>query len=179
MTDNQLIQLFLPIIQAQLIVDGFTNVIVQQMDQPTQQGIPTTPTVYFQKVYNHRYGWGIAYPKWDTVSQTMVLHEDQWHETSFQVSALYIQNPITPNQFTAADLANEVAYIMQSQKTLIALMAQNVGLLRIENINNPYRQDDRDQFEALPSFDFILTHLESRVSIVRRIRDYVVNLQRE
>lgn len=179
MNDNQLIQLFLPIIKAGLIADGFTNVMVQASDLPNQQGIPRVPTVFFKKIHDHRYGWGKAYPKWDVGLAAERLHEDQWHETTFQISTLYIQNPSTPNQYTAADLCNEVAYIMQSEATRVTLMAQNVGILRVSEITNPYFQDDKDQFEAMPSFDFILTSLETRVSTIPVVSSFVADVHRE
>ena len=179
MRDNLLIQLFLPIIVSGLAADGFTGVIVQQMDQPTQQGIPTNPTVYFQKIYNHRYGWGMTYAKWDTESETEKNYEPQWHETTFQVSTLVIQNPLTPNQYTAADLSNAVATIMQSEATRVTLMAQNVGILRISELTNPYFQDDKDQFEAGPTFDFILTHLQTRVSTIPVVSSFIPGIYRE
>lgn len=179
MNDNALIQLFLPIITAQLLVDGFTNVVVQQWAQPTQQGIPRQSTVFFQKIYNHRYGWGDATNVWNPDTMQMDLYETQWHETSFQFFSMVVQNPQTPTQYTAGDLANEVASILQSQATRVTLMAQNVGILRVSEITNPYFQDDRDQFEATPSFDFILTSLETRLTIVPTVSDFVVNIQRE
>lgn len=179
MLDNQLIQLFLPIIKTGLVTNGFTGVIVQANDLPNQQGIPRGPTVFFHKIHDHRYGWGKAYPKWDASIPAEVLHEDQWHETTFQVSTLAIQNPNTPNQYTAADLCNEVASIMQSEATRVTLMASNVGILRISEITNPYFSDDRDQFEAMPSFDFVLTSLESRVSNIPVVSSFVVDIHRE
>lgn len=179
MNDNALIQLFLPIITAQLIVDGFTGVIVQQYEQPTQQGIPRLPTVFFQKIHDHRYGWGDAYNKWNPNTSQMDLYETQWHETHFQFFAMVVPNLLQPISYTAADLANEVASILQSQATRVTLMASNVGILRVSEITNPYFQDDRDQFEATPSFDFVLTSLETRISIVPTVTDFVVNIQRE
>lgn len=170
MLDNQLIQLFLPIIKNGLVADGFGEVLTQQKDQPTQQGIPRGPTVYFQKLHDHRYGWVGANPQWNGSLEHNT--EIQWHETTFQISTLVVQNPLTPNQYTAADLANEVASIMQSEATQAILMAQNVGLLRVTEITNPYFQDDRDQFEATPSFDLVLTHLETRVSTVPVVSSY-------
>lgn len=179
MLDNQLIQLFLPIIKAGLVADGFTNVMTQAMDLPNQQGIPRLPTVFFKKIHDHRYGWGKAYPKWNPNIPAEQLHEDQWHETTFQISTLSIQIPTTPNQFTAADLCNEVASIMQSEATRVTLMSSNVGILRVSEITNPYFSDDRDQFEAMPSFDFVLTSLETRVSTIPVVSSFVVDIVRE
>ena len=163
MNDNQLIQLFLPIIQAGLTADGYSDVITKQANQPTQQGTNTGPTVYFFKVGSKRYGFLGRYDVWNSNTNEMVHTESQYYETTFQISAWVRQFPITPNQYTASDLVNEVASIMQSDNTRDILNASGVGILRITDISNPYFVDDRDQFEASPSFDFILTSQGSRV----------------
>ena len=162
-TDNSLIQLFLPLIQAGLAADGFNNVVVQQANQPTQQGSPTAPTVYFYKLYDKRYGFLKRIDEWDSNLNRMAHHEKQYYETSFRFQALVLQNPKYPT-YTASDLANEVACILQSDSTLFALNAQGVGVLRITDIANPYFTDDRDNFEAIPSFDFTMLYLNDRFS---------------
>ena len=164
MTDNQLIQLFLPIIQAGLIADGFTNVTVKQSNQPTMQGINTNPTVYFFKVSNKRYGFLGRYDKWSALQSNMVHTEKQYFETTFQVAALVLQNPKDTSLPTALDLVNDVASIMQSDKTRAILNASKVGILRVQDVLNPYFFDDRDNFEASPSFDFVLTYRNDRIS---------------
>jgi|SRR5271163_220366 len=170
-TDNTLIQLFLPIIQAGLIADGFTNVVTQQANQPTQQGIPTAPTVYFYKTHTKRYGFLGRNDKWNSMSSMMVHHEHQYYETTFRIQTLVLQSVKNPT-YTAADLANEVASIMQSDATLATLNAQGVGILRVMDIANPYFTDDRDNFEALPSFDFTLLYLNDRTSTTPIIDTY-------
>ena len=162
-TDNTLIQLFLPSIQNGLIADGFANVVVQQANQPTQQGIPTAPTVYFYKTNTKRYGFLGRQDIWDPNTSKMVHHETQYYETTFRIQSLVLQNVKSPS-YTSADLANEVSSILQSDNTVTALNAQNVGILRITDIVNPYFTDDRDNFEALPSFDFTLLYLNDRLS---------------
>ena len=162
--DNDLIRLFLPIIQAGLVADGFPDVIVKQANQPTQQGVNSSPTVYFFKVSNKRYGFLGRFDVWDSGLGQMVHDEKQYFETTFQISALVRQFPITPNQYTTSDLVNEVASIMQSDTTLATLNNAGVGILRVTDIINPYFTDDRDQFEASPSFDFTLTYQNDRVS---------------
>jgi hypothetical protein len=169
MTDNQMIQLFLPIIQAGLLADGFTNVTVKQSNQPTQQGVNSNPVVYFFKVASKRYGYLGRYAKWDSVNNVMVHTETQYYETTFQVSALVRQFPTTPNQYTASDLINEVASIMQSDNTLGILNDSGVGILRVQELVNPYFVDDRDNFEASPSFDFTLVSQANRVNNIPKI----------
>lgn len=162
-TDNTLIQLFRPIIQNGLIADNFTDVVVQQANQPTQQGIPTASTVYFYKTGNRRYGFLGRQDVWNSFANSMIHHERQYYETTFRIQTLVLQNVKAP-LYTASDLANEVASIMQSDKTLAILNSQDVGILRVTNIINPYFTDDKDNFEALPSFDFTLLYLNDRIS---------------
>lgn len=162
-TDNTLIQLFLPIIRNGLDSNGFNNVVIQQANQPTQQGIPKAPTVYFYKTHTKRYGFLGRHDDWDSVGLRMVHNERQYYETTFRIQTLVLQNVKIP-LYTAADLADEVASILQSDKTLAILNAQGVGILRITDIVNPYFTDDMDNFEALPSFDFTLLYLNDRIS---------------
>lgn len=170
-TDNSLIQLFLPIIQAGLVADGFTNVTVIQANQPTQQGSPTGPTVYFYKTHTKRYGFLGRQDQWDVNLGRMNHHETQYHETTFRFQILVLQNVKNPG-YTASDLADEVASILQSDTTRATLNAQGVGMLRITDISNPYFTDDRDNFEALPSFEFTLLYLNDRFSTTPIIDTY-------
>jgi hypothetical protein len=164
MTDNQLIQLFLPIIQGGLVNDGYTDVAVKQFNQPTQQGANSGPTVYFSKIGDRRYGFLRRNSTWQPLISQMTHVEEQSYETTFQIMALVRQNPSNISLPTASDLVNEVAAIMQSDNTLQILNNSDVGILRVMDIRNPYFTDDQDIFEASPSFDFTLVHGQTRVS---------------
>lgn len=163
-TDNSLIQIFLPIINAGLTADGYTGVQVMQSNQPTQQGIPTSPTIYFFKVASRRYGYLGRLDEWDANTTTMIHTENQYYESTWQVSALVLQNPATPNQYTASDLVDEVSSILVSDVSRETLNTNGIGILRINDIVNPYFVDDRDNFEASPSFSFTLTYENFRES---------------
>ena len=54
MRDNELIQLFVPIIDTGLIDRGFVGVETIASYQPTQQGAPSAPTVFFYKLGEER-----------------------------------------------------------------------------------------------------------------------------
>ena len=164
MLDNRLIQVFLPIIQSCLTADGYNGVNVIAANQPTQQGVPLSSTVTFYKISDHRYGFLGRFNNWNPSNLTMEHTEEQMYETMFQVSALVIQSPTTPNQYTASDLVNEVSAIMQSDNTLDMLYNNGIGILRITAVSNGYFNDDMDNFEASPSFDFTLTHTQTRLS---------------
>lgn len=164
MNDNDLIRLFLPIINTGLTNAGYTGVTVKQGNQPTQQGVNTNPSVYFYKLYDKRYGFLRRDDEWDLDNDTMIHTEIQLYETTFQIESLVRQIPLTPYQYTASDLINEVAAIIQSDYARQILTSSNVGILRVSDVRNSYFTDDRDQFEAIPSFDFTLTHRQTRVS---------------
>lgn len=165
LTDNDLIQIFLPIIKNGLTADGFTGVVVQQAAQPTMQGSPIAPTVYFYKVGMKRYGYLGRSNRWDSIGSEMDHTESQFYESTWRIQSMVLQNPATPNQYTASDLADEVASIMQSDSTLDILNSNGIGILRITDIVNPYFMDDRDNYEAIPSFDFTLIYENERGSV--------------
>ena len=79
-------------------------------------------------------------------------------ETTFQLGVLNLQNPKTTTQYTASDVLNIVASILQSSATISQLAAVGVGIYRVTDLRNPYFTNDYDRFQASPSFDFTLTH---------------------
>lgn len=176
LNDNALIQIFLPILQSGLIAAGFATAIVKQSNQPTQQGANTVPTCYFFKVADKRYGYLGRYDKWDVISSQMVHTENQYFESTWQVGALVLQNPKDLTIPTASDLVNEAAWIMQSDATRQTLNTNGIGILRISDIVNPYFRDDRDNFEAFPSFDFTLVYEQQRIIQDPIITDYDIDI---
>ena len=61
---------------------------------------------------------------------------------------------------------NRAAAILQSQTAIDSFEAVNVGILRIQQLRNPYFSDDRERYEASPSFDFTLTHHQTIITSV-------------
>jgi hypothetical protein len=241
MLDNQLIQVFLPVINAQLTAYGYSGVTVIAANQPTQQGIPTGPTVYFYKLNDHRLGFLRRFDTWGgftligttngttlvtmpstsglspgmsvvaanisqgttivsivpnvsitlsaaatgssigetiTFNSVMVHTEEQQYETTFQVNALVIQSPSTPNQYTASDLVNDVCFIMQSDSTREILYNNQISILRVTDVTNGYFVDDKDNFEANPSFDFTLSYVRSKVSTGKVVSQAELDINR-
>lgn len=92
--------------------------------------------------------------------------ETQQYASTFQLSALSTQDPANIESLTASDIANLAAYVLQNSMTIAALEAQGVGILRIPQVRNPYFTDDRQRYEASPSFDFTLTHKQIVTTVV-------------
>lgn len=157
MLDNELISLLISIINAGLTLRSVSGVKTFQAYQPTQQGIIETQTVLISKLADYRRGSPERIDLWDSINNVMIHTELQVYETHYQIGSLYPQNPKI-NTLTASDLLNTVAQILQSNDCIDQLFSNDVQILRITDVRNPYFKDDRDLFEMSPSMDIALTH---------------------
>ncbi len=172
MLDNALIALLINVIIAGESAANIAGTPVKQAFQPTAQGANSQPTAYLYKLGDRRVGYVARTDVWDTVDSVMVHTETQQYMTTFQVSALAQQNPATPTQYTASDILNLVAGILQSEDTVAALEAQDVGILHIGEVRNPYFQDDYQRNEASPSMDITLCHKQVIVTQTPVVSEY-------
>lgn len=169
MTDNDLLEILITHLEARLAVWPFTAgygpVEVQAKQQPTKQGVPTAPTVFIEKLFDHRYGW--TQIQWDTSPLPDMLEETetQMYATTFQVSAMALQDVHNTYLPTASDLASIACDILQSRHTTFAFAQKGVGLLRATEVRNTYSPDDQDRQEASPSFDLVLTYPRSMPAV--------------
>lgn len=163
MTDNQLIALLIQILSQGLIDDGYAGVSVIQAFQPTQQGVNIAPAIYLSKSDDYLYGTKQSNYVFDPLDQLYVVTEIQRIETTFKFQALAIQNPVTPDAYTASDLVNEAGAIIRSQTTVDTLKPYGIGLLRSTAVSNAYDLDDKDQFEAAPAFNAVLVYDRTRI----------------
>jgi len=157
MLDNALIRLLISIINSGLLLRSVSGIQVLQAYQPTQQGIIETPMVLISKMDDIPRLWTERTDNWDPLATIETHTELQIYETHFQVGTLYPQNPAV-DSMTASDLANTVRQILQSEDCITALFNNDVQIIRITPIRNPYFKDDRDLFEMSPSFDIALNH---------------------
>jgi hypothetical protein len=162
MTDNDLISRLVAAIN--VIIENDTNlgpdsgVVVQQKQQPTQQGTPLAPaSVFVERLFDHRYGSPrIGY---EARSAGMLTEgESQIYETTFQISALKRIDPRNPMSITAPDLCNIVCLALQSRAIIRRLSEDDVGMLRVSEVRNLYFTNENDVQEAHPSFDLVLTY---------------------
>lgn len=159
MTDNELFTLVRTIILAGLTaraVPGVWDVV--RSNQPTQQGANSEPTVYLFKIGpDQRVGSPGTKYEYDAAGDAINVTENQIYASTFQASAL-VDESTDPAALTPSDALNVVAAIMQSDDTVAQLHAQGVGIGRVAQVTNPYNTNDRDQFQAGSSFDFVLTY---------------------
>lgn len=179
MNDKQMAALFmsqlLPAIQA---TAGLSAVKLKRSFQPRQHGADSSPYVYFVKIGDHRYG-STARKDTYTITPGEFTHtETQRYESTYQFSAWAPQDPAATTALTESDILSAVSDIMQSDAILAAFQSAGVGVLRVTDVRNPYIVDDRDQFEAVPSFDVVLTHERKRVSTVPAVVTYEATIIR-
>jgi hypothetical protein len=130
--------------------------MVAQAWQDHAEGIATGPAVYLAKIGDYRLGA----PKRDTIPDPdnvneVIRRETQVYETTFQAMGIWSAPDAA---LTAADLANRAAAILQSDLGLDFLRAADVGILRVGQVRNPKFVNGADEYEASPSFDFVLTY---------------------
>ena len=179
MNDRQLAALFmsqvLPRAQA---TAGLSAVKMARSFQPRMHGASSSPYLYFYKVGDHRHGYPQRTDKWNAQTSAMDHIETQKCETTFQFSAWIPQTAAGVTDLTESDILNAVVSIMQGDDLAAAFMSQGVGILRITDVRNPYIVDDHDQYEAVPTFDVVLTHDRIRVVTIPAITTTEINISR-
>lgn len=206
MKDNRLLREVRAVLLAGLADQGLSSVAVKQSFQPTNQGANEGPTVYLSKIADRRYGFLRRNDAWGYTQTTitnpdtglpilnpdtgepitaegdlaMIHTEIQQYETTLQANAFWIVDPATMSDYTmtASDLANAAAAILQSDATREALRAKGIGMLPVEDVRNPYFVDDKERFEASPSFDFTLTHRQVIISTSPVVVSFEGNFKR-
>src|SRR5688500_823069 len=142
MTDNPLFRVLLPLIRDGLRAVGVTDIAIKQHYQPTQQGVPSGPVVFLNKIGDYRYGYPQRKSVWDREAGAFVHTESVWMQTSFQANALAPQDPEQPDLPTASDLLNLTAIILQSDAARLTLQRHKIGIYRVQEIRQIYFVDD-------------------------------------
>ncbi len=171
MTDNGLIALLITAIRAGLEAQGFSPdegaFYVLQKWQPTQQGIPTAPTVYVEKLFDDNYGFPMRRQTFNGAGNNFDVVLTQNVETTIQISAWATQDSSNLSLPTASDMANAVRLWFCLPEVSAAMMkSDGANVLRTTKVTNPYIEDDRDRAEATPSFDLVITHHRSIATVV-------------
>jgi hypothetical protein len=158
MLDGQLISFLGAEILTAVAASDFGPIEVVQKGQPTQEGVPDGPTVFFEKLFHTDVGWPMVSWVKDPLSDQYIEEVTQRIETTFQITALWWQDPLATKVVTASDLVNQVNLYFKLPSTIGRFLLNKISLLRVREVRNPYFENDRHQFEAHPSFDLVLTH---------------------
>lgn len=159
MNDAELFKLIKEVVNSQLGFAKIPGVTLDQAYQPVRQGVNVKPpSAYIFKLFDKRDGSPAQEYLWDDVKNVETKTITQQMQTTFQITALNTPDPKNNTQYTASDIANLLAAILQTSETIEMLTKAGVGILNITDVRNPFFSDDHDRWEASPSFDFVLTH---------------------
>lgn len=157
--------------------DKGVDVPVVQLDQPSQQARGESG-VFFSLYFDERVGWAQTDIKYDEVADNFVFMEEQHMVGYIQVSVLYPAKPGNDARITAKDLANHLAQRMASSNYRLFLRRAGFGILPISHIRQEPKENDRGQYEFMPSFDMKLTYSRHLHQTVPRIVEIIGDIVR-
>lgn len=164
MQENELFTLLRSTLLAGLSDRGLT-VAVEQRYQPGTVGMDSGANIGMMMVTSNRVGVMKRKELQPIAPATDMTHQEiQWWETTVQISALCRRNATDPNYLTlptAMDIAKAASDILQGDKGLAAMGVQRVRPLRVTSIRQVHFVNDSDQYEANPSFDITLSHVQT------------------
>jgi hypothetical protein len=160
MTDNQLIKLIRTTLSAGLLQQNIDYPIIQKR-MPNQQGTNSLPTIYIEKLFDTSRGIPTKSFVYDEINDVFDEVNTQFIETTIQISAIVTQNPSDTSIPTASDVANLCKNIIFSNWFVEQTLKQNVNILNVTQIRNPYFENDRNRNESNANFDAIFTHVRT------------------
>lgn len=169
-------QPLIDLVRATLLAELPSGIKVLQKNNPVSVGASSTPTVYTEVIIpGRRVGW-LSRQDRVRMDLTEFDHEElQWLETTLQISALVT---LVDGQPSASDLCQMAADILQGDAGMAVLAAQRVRPLRVDTSRTVHFVNDRQQYEANPSFDIVLSHVQIRASTTPVVDAFVGNAGR-
>ena len=156
-SDNDIIDLMATRIESAMTQSGWKYPVIQ-LNQPTQQGAPSEPAVFFQKIGDKFYGSPARRLDYDANLDIYNDNEIQICESTFQITSLVIQHPGNTDIPTASDVINYTKMYLQHAASIRYFKNLEIGMLRILNATNYYFTDDKSRFEANPAIELTLRY---------------------
>lgn len=156
MTDEQFRATIRSILLERMADVGLTDYRVLAEYQPTSQGRDRN-AIYFFTVSDSRHGWqGRKYSFPATAPDGQAV-ESQQMQTTLQFGAF-----VTPGgSFTALDLVNDAAMLINSMAFAESAHESGIGVQRVTSIRIPHFKNAEDRFEPSPSFDVTFSYYRS------------------
>jgi hypothetical protein len=165
MVDYDLIVLIIARINAAQAALGYSYEVTKAV-QPTQQGASTQSTIYYQKLWDIPYGFPMTSYSFNSENQIENEITTQLVESTFQIATFVNEIPGDPTIPTASDVLNSLQRYLSSQTNLRVMQSSGVNMLRIRNVTNQYFDNDRSQYQPMPTLEWTLTHQNSITSPV-------------
>ena len=188
MVDYDLIVLIIARINAAQAALGYSYEVTKAV-QPTQQGASTQSTIYYQKLWDIPYGFPMTSYSFNSENQIENEITTQLVESTFQIATFVNEIPGDPTiptasdvlstgasfcsslrrwfrRSTSSDVLNSLQRYLSSQTNLRVMQSSGVNMLRIRNVTNQYFDNDRSQYQPMPTLEWTLTHQNSITSPV-------------
>lgn len=154
------------------------GLIVQRAFQPRQSGAPDGPAILTNFDRKKQIGFPRRFSKYDAANARWLKVQGQRQESTYHIEAMVPQSPADWQAMTEADVLDIARFILQSDETVAALSAQNIGVLRVtENLSN-YIVDDKEQNENVPFFEVTFSHRIEFSATTPTIDEFVVSTNR-
>lgn len=177
--DVDLIVVFADLLERALKAKGIDDLPVVQLNQPTQQA-RGDQAVYFSFLFDDHIGWMSSQMEYDPIADNFKFTESQHMIGKIQISVLYPFDPELHDpsvRSTAKDVASYLSMKMKSMNYIKFFRAAGLGVLRVANVRpNPF-ENDRGQYEFMPSFDMDLAYNREIGQTVPRIVELVSQLE--
>lgn len=157
MTDNELSIFIIGLLEEAAAKSGFGFVVVAN-SQPTQQGVTTSPAVFYRHLFNYMYGWRKADYLPSATAGKVTERITQYCDTTLQISGLVQQRPHDTSIPTAKDVVQYVHMYLNMPSVLKRFHDIGLNILKVGNIRNHWFSDDMNKFEDFPNFDLVVTH---------------------
>lgn len=82
----------------------------------------------------------------------------QNQQDTYQIQVFCPDDPSNETQITAIDYANILRGLIQSPQYVAELAKLNIGIQRPTGIRPTFFQNEKDEYEANPNFDFTVSH---------------------
>ena len=195
LTDFDIAELIIQVLRTGLDALGLNAIGIKQQYQPRQVGIESGPTLYFFKVVAPRYGFPSRKDVYQSDSNRFRHTETIWRTPTYQISGYSIRTQqrfrdlgFAPTRhnfnrgnfsgtlplLTASDIVEMAADVMQTGSTRLALLARNVGIIRITDVRESYFSDERRRYEQNPSFDFQLSYRHTITTMVDPVASHCI-----
>lgn len=144
---------------------------------PIVLGYQSTPQgrvdgIYFNRLHDSERGWVEYKYSLDT------METSQMTESQFQFQALVKNNPKDKNQMTALDAVTAVRLVISSLRFIAILQKAGVGVQRPSNIVQPPLVNEQGNYEIVPSFTVVFSHVVSSIDTPYFVDGFEVQVER-
>ena len=167
----------------QVLIAGFAEqgmtVRVMQSYAGVSSGPPSVPAIIMHHISTERVGWQSC--KAVMVDDTGKVIEQQNAAETIQFNAVlpFISpEDETEQTLTAQDVLTMASMLLQSRAMIDAANSAGMGLQVVKAITTNYIQNEKEQWENVPSFDLVICHKLTMTNTVGKVEQITSGIYR-